>query len=480
MPNNFKSLQQRFSAANAFNDVLVGSETSTLINNVTLNIHPNTTGKFHLILYKYGETPIKIATHKPTSSSDDAVIDMLDKSIVLEENDSLMLQVLNNTGTVDIVVHYMEKTTDFSTGDMSTIADVSLTDPTDGQILVYNSSSSQYEPTTLGDVSDISDTGDLPQQSSGTEPFNRYMKNFGSLSELQNNGDTETPAEVLKNSPDDVVFVACNSGLTGSEGKPLRFTFNDIIQALLQGALEDLVLDINSPVTTELVTGTGGFGDLDDDGAVGTSDLIELLTVFGGAWSDTNSSLFVRTKVKIEQGQLFTTSIPDGEVRTIDFALSDVVTTEPGSQNVVKDATNNLIKIQSSTTAGHYPLYAVQDKYLYIGMEGGTSYHVINTVAGETNRVQARIKIYDEDDNQLGTDIVSEVASQTFESAGPNNIVGMQQTLIQNFYVEQESGHTGGWNADDFDYLTVQLEAYNDSGSEFLIAMRNCRIELLK
>ena len=142
MANNFKSKRITVTQASSINTLLVGTETATIVSNIVLHLNAGVGGKFHILFSKAGSGAFpKIATHKASPAEESVVVDMISKSFVLEEDDSISFQTSSSTGTVDVVVSYMEKVTDFSTGNMSTIADVSLTDPSDGQIIVYNASS---------------------------------------------------------------------------------------------------------------------------------------------------------------------------------------------------------------------------------------------------------------------------------------------------------------------------------------------------
>lgn len=472
MANNFKSIQQPFTTANQTIDLVTCSVSAIIVSKVQINILPEGSGKFHLLLTKSGAGTVKLGTEKFPSSVDDMIYELIDKAVILENGDTLTGQTVGSGTTVQCTVHYMEKTADVATSDIEDLSNVDDTTPTDGQALIYDGGSGKWQPQSLGDASGVSDTSDLPQQSSGAEPWNRYMKSFNGLTTLTNI-TADLPHDVLKNAPTDIVMVACNTGLTGFESQPLKFTFGDMIQALLSGALSDLIADPNSPVSESLVTGSGGLGDLDDDGAVGSSDLLDFLSVFGYAWGDTNSNMFRSSRVRI------TTTSPtsiQGTFQTLGFQLADIETQDPGSQDLTVDATNNLIKIQSPQTVGSYPLYAVPTKYLEIGNGGGIAFTGATFVAGDRIKFQALVKLYDEDDNQLGNDVLGDMGTFTGSAAGIYQSDGHQVT-ITTAQVETASGHTNGWNADDFDYLTVEIQAFAISGSATAV-INACTIRL--
>lgn len=482
MANNFKSDEQTRTAG-GFPTLVNCTTTSVIVSSVLIAVADVGSADYpvfemELFFKKSGSSPRSLRLFKGTGLPKGSTTEVLEKNVILENGDQLLMNfgTITGGGSVTVITNYMEKTADVATSEVSDLSDVSSVDPDNGQVLVYNSSSGNYEPTTLGDVADIGDTGDLPEQTTGFEPRNRYMKNFGSLSQLQNTGNTETATEVLKNSPEDVVFVGCNSGYTGLEGVPFSFTFENIIQALLQGALEEISADPGNGVDIATLTGTGGIGDLDDDGAVSTADLLDFLVNFGQNWSLGNSSLFQPTKLKFVDG---TTTLVDGNLTVLGFDSNDSVGPLAGTQDVTVDGSNNLVKIDKSSAA--YPLHVLLDKHLLVGARGNHGILQVTTqVAGETLELLARVKIYDEANVQLGNTIEEAIYSQTFNEAVTDFLVATEShALITNTTVEDITGYSLGWKNSNFRYLTVQIVAKTRNGTNAYVSLDGTfRIEL--
>lgn len=199
--------------------------TSTIIKSILIHNDSGTSRDMTLNLAKSGSASYKVIA-KINTVSQVAVDQILTEPLVMNNGDVLQYQA--NGANVMLTMNYVENTTSFVGHSVQELTDWSSTNPTDGQIPVWDNATGQYVPTTSGAT--LTDTSGLPEQSSGTEPFNRYMKNLDSLTALTD-GSANSPEDVLSGTPSNVNFVVENNTL--SPAPPQKVTFDQIIQALM-------------------------------------------------------------------------------------------------------------------------------------------------------------------------------------------------------------------------------------------------------
>lgn len=462
MANNFKSKQIVITATGTTN-IYTCSTVSCVVSSITAQVVTSGSNPSCSATLKFSKDG---SVHKAVSIRKDipeTPIDFLTKTWVMNDTDQFVVQtsVMTNVAELIINIHYLERTASVASADLGDLNNVSGATPTNGQVLAWNNSNQEWEPLTVdsADVSGTDDTSDLPEQSTGTEPFNRYMKDFDGLDTLTNSG-SDSAAETMDGAPDAVVFVAENTDLTTP--KPMKVTFGDIMAAIVTRGVEDLA---NAGIGSVSDYTFGGIvGDFNGDGAVGSADLLDFLVLFGTSWANNNSSYFQPTVVNITStAATSVTATTAASAQVLSFAASDIAL-EGGTQNVTATASTNTIRITEQ--GDPYFIDLIQNKQLvFTFADGGMTFDVEE--AGSQINVFASISMYDADDNQLGTTaLVPASPLLTFVNAGTNIALAQESTLqTNNASLASVSGAVGGLDVDDLSYIEVQLKAWTNGGA---------------
>jgi len=427
--------------------------TSTIIKSILVHNDAGVDRSMTLNLAKSGSSSYKVIA-KIGEVNQLAVDQILTEPLVMNNGDVLQYQA--NGANVMLTMNYVENTTSFVGHSVQELTDWSSTNPTDGQIPVWDNATGQYVPTTSGAT--LTDTSGLPEQSSGTEPFNRYMKNLDSLTALTD-GSANSPEDVLSGTPSNVNFVVENNTL--SPAPPQKVTFDQIIQALMVSPLTEIANDPNNNLSLATFTGSGGLGDFNDDGEVGSGDLLDFLTWFGNSWAGSNSALFQESKMQFSDG--LATMLNDTTWTTLQFDSADYTVTA-GTQNVTVDHTTNYsVKLASQTSP--YLLKDVLNKYVELKTQSGQLAYVTTGMASQRITIRATIDLYDSSDVALGSQGVFEWKEQSFGEAGTHLWVQPGIKDITNELIATECGVTDGMENASFHSVVITLQAKTNSGN---------------
>lgn len=477
MANNFKNIEQRFTS-NGSTALLTCTTTSIIVNSVTFNVDGGDLahGLCQLKLKRGSSASlrtIKTIQHIDRSSSDpfSQFLELIDRPLILENGHQLWFQHAPGTATgITVTVNYLEQTADVATSDLGDLSNVSPTQPADGQILAWSQSDGEWQPLTVdaADIAGVSDTGDLPQDTTGAEPRNRYMRGFNALDELTDDSSA-TPAETIINSPDAIQFVVENTDL--STVKPMKITYQDFILAILQSGIQDLVDSDQNSYTLDTFTSGGQLADFNDDGNVGSADLLEFLTLYGQEWGNTVSGDFTQSQVEIELDTSPAQEFNDTGT-TLNIGTGMTTTTTAGSQVITHDTTNNVIKIADGDTPIHF--HDIPNKALEITgfTQAGNPLEVQTFEANTTIRLKAVIKLYSAADAQLGNDCEFTIMGYNQVAAGVQS-VNVQPKVLETTDVRTQTFEDGvfndGWSNQSVEYFTVEFVAETEGGTAALI-----------
>lgn len=456
MANNFKSTQLTLTAANGGGTALLAcSVTSIIVSSINYHVHDGTGGVaiIEFLVQKSGGTSQPIYVKKTLPSGD--TTEVLDKSLILENGDILYVIVGTiTTGSLTIMTQYMERTASVATSNLADLNDVSSAAATSGQVLAWDGT--QWEPTTSSGT--LTDTSGLVEQSSGTEPWNRYMKNLNSLAALTDSSAND-PQDVLSDTPSNVNFVVENNTL--SPAPPQKVTFEQIIQALMAGPIGDIASDPSNNLSLATFTGSGGVGDLNDDGEVSTADLLTFLTAFGSAWSNAGNTTFQPSVVQFSDGDVV--QLNSSTWTTLSFASGDFTATA-GTQNVTVDYTTNH-DIEFASQASPYLLKDVPYKEIFLSTLNGFLATVITEVASERITIRATIDLFDSGGTPLGAQGYFTWKEQAFTEAGATSWVSPGTLQITSSEIATTCSVTDGLDNASFHSVVVTLQAKTAGGN---------------
>ena len=143
-------------------------------------------------------------------------------------------------------------------------------------------------------------------------------------------GNTK-PANAIKDNAEDITLVA-KSDISGQEGT-YKFTLDDFFTGIVQSGLGEAIDNGYGDAATYTGTTSGILGDFNDDGGVGSADLLTFLSLFGNQFSGDLTELFQPSSIKVTAGvdQLVTWTADD-DLQTLTFASDDTSSVIPGSQ----------------------------------------------------------------------------------------------------------------------------------------------------
>ena len=159
MALTYQTDQITLNAANTDFTILTASASTTLVKNITW-VHAGHNTNVKLSLTKTGGTKTVIAEYAATAGTP---LKIWTDILPLEANDILHLQS-DHIGSADVgycIISYVEDTTSVAGQSIAVHTDVDITGVANGDTLVWNGSSTQFEPGTGG--TPISDTDDVPE-----------------------------------------------------------------------------------------------------------------------------------------------------------------------------------------------------------------------------------------------------------------------------------------------------------------------------
>jgi len=240
-------------------------------------------------------------------------------------------------------------------------------------------------------------------------------------------GNTK-PANAIKDNAEDITLVA-KSDISGQEGT-YKFNLDDFFTGIVQSGLGEAIDNGYGDAATYTGTTSGILGDFNDDGGVGSADLLTFLTLYGTQFNGDLTQLFQPSSIKVTAGvdQVVTWG-GDDDLQTLTFASDDTSSVVPGSQTItVLDSSE---EIQFSSGAG----YGLE---VFPGMRAGvassraaTTLYVKTYVENNAFSYYVIVKTYDSSDTLLdtynilaGQFSIQEATSPNFEELSSNEIWG--------------------------------------------------------
>ena len=319
-------------------------------------------------------------------------------------------------------------------------------------------------------LGEASDTGDLPEDTTGAEPRNRYMKGLNGLDDLTDNS-SNLPAHVLYSDPTNVHFVVENSSLTTPVVQ--KVTWDQLIKSIIEVGVNDLVAAGFGSTAT--FSPGGILGDLNGDGEVSTADLLEFLTVFGQSWVDNAGDFWQPTTAEVVNGN---NTVISNSFTTLSFDAPDVTVVQ-GTQAVTVSGAANTITIESGS--GNTPMSALSTKKLRVTSKlGADAFTVITDQALETVYYWVVVRCYDSSDVQVGYDIPYLVAVGNFIEAGTYSTNTASGNSFGDIPASEFTGNiTDGLANTDIEKIVVNFAASNDSGNGTIVIINNLEIALV-
>lgn len=207
--------------------------------------------------------------------------------------------------------------------------------------------------------------------------------------------------DAINDHPNQLTFVVDSTipNQTGSK----KFTVQDFYTAIVQAGLEDLDNGGFVDIADYVGTTSGVVGDFNDDGSVGSADLIEFLILFGTTHEGNNGAFGV-AKVEI-QSNTQTVSFPNTDVRTLTWSQSAIPSNlvNPSGVSINILDSSDEIEFVSGSNA-QFPISAWTQKRVTIS-EAGTASQNLNfggmsaTFPSTQLHIGVEIKALDSDDN---------------------------------------------------------------------------------
>lgn len=161
MATAYKINQFAITASNTSQTAFTASASNTVVNSVIIS---DAAGATVTLSVQKGSTVMQVATATLTAGASNQ---MLPTPLALESTDKLMVTSTRASGS-NVVVSYVEDTNTVSGQSIDVLTDVDITTsaPTNGQVLVWNSSDNEFQPgdaggstDTLDDIGNVDTTG---------------------------------------------------------------------------------------------------------------------------------------------------------------------------------------------------------------------------------------------------------------------------------------------------------------------------------
>ena len=192
------------------------------------------------------------------------------------------------------------------------------------------------------------------------------ISNLGSVLRTDGSG---TAVDGIKAHSHQLTLVA-DSTISGQEGSK-RFTLQDFFTAIVTSGLEEADSGGFVDIADYVGTTSGIVGDFNDDGTVGTADLLTFLTLYGQIFEGDNGA-FSNSYLQI-QSNTQAVNFPDTTARTLTWSNSNVpanLVVQSGVSINILDASDEIEFVSGATT--QYPITAWTHKRVVL-RRGGTA-----------------------------------------------------------------------------------------------------------
>ena len=227
----------------------------------------------------------------------------------------------------------------------------------------------------------------------------KKVTNFD-LDTLVDSGGETKPSSAIKDNPEDITLAA-KSAISGYEGT-YKFTVQDFFQAIVQSGIGTMTDDGYGVEADYVGTTSGILGDFNNDGGVGSDDLLEFLTQYGQAYTN-DTQLFQPSTIKISGDPQ--TSIVDSDVGivTLEWGSSNASQPSTGSNSITVLADSNEVEFSSGIGL---PLSAFPGKRAGVRFTSNTAaqFKIRTYLADAHVRFYVIIKAYDSSDVLLSTE----------------------------------------------------------------------------
>lgn len=180
--------------------------------------------------------------------------------------------------------------------------------------------------------------------------------------------------DAINDHPNELTFVVDSTipNQTGSK----KFTVQDFYTAIVTAGLEDLDNGGFVDIADYVGTTSGVVGDFNDDGSVGSADLIEFLILFGTTHEGNNGAFGV-AKVEI-QSNTSTVAFPNTDARTLTWSNSNIPSNlvDPAGVSINILDSSDEIEFVSGSNA-QFPISAWTQKRVTISEAGTSSQNLI-------------------------------------------------------------------------------------------------------
>ena len=245
---------------------------------------------------------------------------------------------------------------------------------------------------------------------------------FGRTANLALEGDTPTiqdiqelpqvarddgvadPVTVIAENPELLTLVV-ESDVAGYTGLK-QFTVQQMFQGIVQGGLQDMENDgYIADVADYEGTTSGVLGDFNDDGSVGSADLLDFLVLYGTVYVGDNGA-FSSTEVPIDNSNYLNEMLSFYDATDVlpqyfnwdDADVGTVVTGGVSVNTYGSDETPaNTVEFVSGTNP-QYPITSWTQKKVVISAKGNTNnphFYAQDSVAGQEKKIVANVRTFD-------------------------------------------------------------------------------------
>ena len=212
-------------------------------------------------------------------------------------------------------------------------------------------------------------------------------------------GETK-PSSAIKDNPEDITLAA-KSAISGQEGT-YKFTLQDFFQGIVQSGIGTLTGDGYGVSADYTGTTSGILGDFNNDGGVGTDDLLEFLVQYGQVYTN-DTQLFQPSTMRISGDPQTTILEDDSGIIPLEWESSNASDPSVGSNAITVLADSNEIEFSSGSGL---PLSSFPGKQVGVRYtsNSGAQFKVRTYLENATIRFYVIIKAYDSDDTLLHTE----------------------------------------------------------------------------